>query len=67
MNRKGPWEGYRGLPSFARTFSSKERRLGTRQPQATSMVEGAELASLRASFSFLPGRSGGGAKKGDSF
>ena len=35
-------------PSFARTFSSKERRLGTRQPQATSMVEGAELASLRA-------------------
>ena len=31
------------------------------QPQATSMVEGAELASLRASF--LPGRSGGGAKK----
>ena len=30
-------------------------------PQATSMLEGAELASLRASF--LPGRSGGGAKK----
>ena len=42
MNRKGPWEGYRRQaplfspvvsfpPSFARTFSSKERRLGTRQ------------------------------------
>ena len=39
MNRKGPWEGYRRQgkpvvsfpPSFARTFSSRERRLGTRQ------------------------------------
>ena len=35
MNRKGPWEGYRRVvffpPSFARTFSWKERRLGTRQ------------------------------------
>ena len=34
MNRKGPWEGYRRLsfpPSFARTFLSRERRLGTRQ------------------------------------
>ena len=34
MNRKGPWEGYRRLafpPSFARTSSSQERRLGTRQ------------------------------------
>ena len=39
MNRKGPWEGYRRqakpvvsfAPSFARTFSSRERRLGTRQ------------------------------------
>ena len=34
MNRKGPWEGYRRLafpPSFARTSSSRERRLGTRQ------------------------------------
>ena len=38
MNRKGPWEGYRRQakpvvsfpPSFARTFSSRERRLGTR-------------------------------------
>ena len=30
MNRKGPWEGS-FPPSFARTFSSKERRLGTRQ------------------------------------
>ena len=28
MNRKGPFP-----PSFARTFSSKERRLGTRQPE----------------------------------
>ena len=42
MNRKGPWEGYKLQakrvspvdsfpPSFARTFSSRERRLGTRQ------------------------------------
>ena len=39
MNRKEPWEGYRRQvkpvvsfpPSVARTFSSKERRLGTRQ------------------------------------
>ena len=42
MNRKGPWEGYRRQakrvspvvsfpPSFARTLSSKERLLGTRQ------------------------------------
>ena len=39
MNRKGPWEGYRRQakpvvsfpPSFARTFSSRERRLGARQ------------------------------------
>ena len=38
MKRKGPWEGYRRQatvvsfpPSFARTFSSRERRLGTRQ------------------------------------
>ena len=39
MNRKGPWEGYRLQgkpvfsfpPSFARKFSSGERRLGTRQ------------------------------------
>ena len=39
MNRKGPFEGYGrqaklvvSFPSsFARTFSSKERRLGTRQ------------------------------------
>ena len=42
MNRKGPWEGSDGrrsavspivsfLPSFARTFSSRERRLGSRQ------------------------------------
>ena len=37
MSRKGPWEGYRQRavvsfpPSFTRTFSSKERRLGTRQ------------------------------------
>ena len=37
MNRKEPWEGYRRQsivsfpPSFARTFSLKERRLGTRQ------------------------------------
>ena len=41
MNCKGPWEGYRRQakhvspvvsfpPSFARTFSSRERRLGTR-------------------------------------
>ena len=45
MNRKEPWEGYRRQakrvspvvsfpPSFARTFSSKERRLGTRQSQS---------------------------------
>ena len=44
INRRGPWEGYRRLtkrvspvvsfpPSFARTFSLKERRLGTRQLQ----------------------------------
>ena len=34
MNHKGQWEGYivSFPPSFARTFSSKERRLGTRQP-----------------------------------
>ena len=39
MNHKGPWEGYKRQakpvvsfpPSCARTFSSKERRLGTRQ------------------------------------
>ena len=39
MNHKGPWEGYKRQaklvvsfpPSFARTFSSKERRLGKRQ------------------------------------
>ena len=42
MNRKGPWEGYRWQakhvspvvsfpPSFARTFTSKERGLGARQ------------------------------------
>ena len=39
MNRRGPWEGYGRQakpvvsfpPSFARTFLSKERRLGTRQ------------------------------------
>ena len=39
MKRKGPWEGYRRqakpvvsfLPSLARTFSSRGRRLGTRQ------------------------------------
>ena len=33
MNRKGPWKGpvVSFPPSFARTFSSKERRLGTRQ------------------------------------
>ena len=37
MNRKEPWEGYRRQsivsfpPSFARTFSLKERRLGTRR------------------------------------
>ena len=46
MNRKGPWEGYTGSrsdvwpvvsfpPSFAHTISSKERRLGTRQTQAS--------------------------------
>ena len=29
MNRKGPWDSF--PPSFARTFSSRERRLGTRQ------------------------------------
>ena len=32
MNRKGPWEGYR-LPFFARTFPTREERLGTRQLQ----------------------------------
>ena len=39
MNRKGPWEGCGRQrkpvvsfpPSFARTFSSRERRLATRQ------------------------------------
>ena len=39
MNRKGSWEGYRRQakpvlsfpPSFSRTFSWRERRLGTRQ------------------------------------
>ena len=33
MNRKGAWEGpvVSFPPSFARIFSSKERRLGTRQ------------------------------------
>ena len=42
MNRNGPWKGTKGrrsdvspvvsfAPSFARTFSSRERRLGTRQ------------------------------------
>ena len=38
-HRKGPWEGYRRQgkpvvslpPSFASTFSSREKRLGTRQ------------------------------------
>ena len=41
MNRKGPWEGYRRLsfpPSFARTFSSRERRLGTRQGPQCKLV-----------------------------
>ena len=42
MNLKGPWEGYRWQakpvvsfpPSFARTFSSRERRQGTTQEVA---------------------------------
>ena len=47
MHREGPWEGYRRQakhvspvvsfpPSFARTFSSRERRLGTRQSTPTA-------------------------------
>ena len=45
INRKGPWEGYSlppivsFPPSSARTFSSKERRLGTRQrPRANTKI-----------------------------
>ena len=52
MNRKGPWEGYRRQakpvvsfpPSFARTFSSRERRLGTRQRRPCEMrVRGSDI------------------------
>ena len=36
MNRKGPWEGYRRQAlSPSRLFSSRERRLGTRQSPHT--------------------------------
>ena len=51
MNRKGPWEGYRQKakpvvsfpPSFARTFSSKERLMGTRQEQSEVYGEAGPL------------------------
>ena len=43
MNRKRPWEGVSFPPSFARTFLSKERRLGTRQPQDSGMGLGTSL------------------------
>ena len=47
MSRKGPWEGYRRQakpvvsfpPSFARTFSSRERRLGARQFLPSSVTD----------------------------
>ena len=65
MNRKGPWEGYGRQtkpvslvspvvsfpPSFARTFSSKDRRLGTRQVRhSTVTTHRITPASLIASF-----------------
>ena len=56
MNRKEPWEGYRRQakrvspvvsfpPSFARTFSSKERRLGTRQTAVAQRLKQAQVIS----------------------
>ena len=58
MNRKGPWEGYRRQakpvvsfpPSFAPTFSSRERRLGTRQllpSSVTDLIKNPEHHNLR--------------------
>ena len=50
MNRKGPWEGYRVVsfpPSFARTFLSKERRLGTRQPLSSDRTTENEKMAYR--------------------
>ena len=38
-NRKGPWE-------FARTFSSKERRLGTRQDEDTIRADNTSQLQL---------------------
>ena len=56
MNRKGPWEGYRRQakpvvsfpPSFARSFSSKERRLGTRQRWLKEKGDFSVFLALRA-------------------
>ena len=58
MNRKGPWEGYRRQakpvvsfpPSFARIFSSREGRLGTRQllpSSVTDLIKHPEQHNLR--------------------
>ena len=64
MNRKEPWEGYRRqakrvLPvvsfplSFARTFSSKERRLGTRQGKKCTEKCDARAKLLFSLFTFF--------------
>ena len=55
MNRKRPWKGYRRRakpivsfpPSFARTFSSRERRLGTRQSQYHEFYQHKSAQTIR--------------------